>query len=142
MRPWVLALILIPVAACSGPTVDGGTTVGRPAVDASSRPGARPACPAQKPGGYCDAAAASPVCTYGEETCRCLHLCTGRQPPPGRSHTWICRPPSPAACPSAPPADGGACKPDGLYCTYGYCGATLASCTSGVWSVRFVPGPP
>jgi hypothetical protein len=104
-------------------------------------PDANPACPPAKPTGFCDAATA-PICSYGNDTCKCDAVCSGVQPPPGQTHHWVCAPPPPAACPKSAPKDGAGCSPNGLKCSYGSCAVTTAECVNGKWNVTFMPPPP
>ena len=97
------------------------------------------ACTA-KPSGYCKLSDAP--CVWASQTCKCLNVCGGVKPPPGKEYAWKCTPPLPAGCPPKPPANGAKCGTNGLQCVYGHCPATRANCIGGVWQVKTDPLPP
>ncbi len=97
-------------------------------------------CDDDPPGGFCNAG--NPLCIYDDLVCSCSFVCTGMQPPPGQEYAYQCAPPPPAACPQTSPAQGEACKREGLECVYGTCGGQIASCAGGTWQVKMIPPPP
>ena len=98
-------------------------------------------CPTVEPKGYCPTLIGK-TCVYGARICRCQTVCSGMQPPPGKTHAWSCGPPPPTACPKSTPKNGSTCNDEGLTCNYGSCGGSIAKCTSGKWAVKFIPPPP
>ncbi len=93
-----------------------------------------------KPSGYCKLS--DPPCLWSGQTCKCLNVCSGAPPPPGKQYAWKCTPPLPAGCPPKPPVNGAKCNANGLKCVYGHCPATRANCVGGTWQVKTDPLPP
>ncbi len=106
---------------------------------AKASPDASTACSA-KPSGFCKGS--EPACSWSGQICKCLSVCSGQKPPPGKEYSWICSSPPPASCPAVPPKTGESCSPSGLKCVYGHCPATRAECKNGKWTVKTDPLPP
>lgn len=103
------------------------------------KPDAGNAC-AAKPSGFCKLS--DPACSWSGQLCKCLSVCGGVKPPPGKEYIWTCKAPPPAACPPSAPKTGLICSPNGLKCAYGHCPVTRADCILGKWSVKTDPLPP